>query len=61
MDALTKAPARARRLSAARESSGRLARRADDGSERLADSSLRIAMLAPPWISVPSPGYGGVE
>jgi glycosyltransferase involved in cell wall biosynthesis len=27
----------------------------------LADSSLRIAMLAPPWISVPSPGYGGVE
>jgi glycosyltransferase involved in cell wall biosynthesis len=61
MDALTKAPARARRLSAARESSGRLTRRADDGSERLADASLRIAMLAPPWISVPSPGYGGVE
>src|SRR5579871_5098576 len=25
------------------------------------ESSLRIAMLAPPWISVPSPGYGGVE
>src|SRR5581483_4523031 len=23
--------------------------------------SLRIAMLAPPWIPVPSPGYGGVE
>jgi glycosyltransferase involved in cell wall biosynthesis len=23
--------------------------------------SLRIAMLAPPWISVPAPGYGGVE
>jgi glycosyltransferase involved in cell wall biosynthesis len=22
---------------------------------------LRIAMLAPPWISTPSPGYGGVE
>ncbi len=22
---------------------------------------LRIAMLAPPWISIPSPGYGGVE
>src|ERR1700723_2101643 len=22
---------------------------------------LRIAMLAPPWIPVPSPGYGGVE
>src|ERR1700734_3136167 len=24
-------------------------------------ASLRVAMLAPPWISVPSPGYGGVE
>src|SRR5579871_3906254 len=23
--------------------------------------SLRVAMLAPPWISVPAPGYGGVE
>jgi glycosyltransferase involved in cell wall biosynthesis len=22
---------------------------------------LRIAMVAPPWISVPAPGYGGVE
>ena len=33
--------------------------------EPLADGSteptLRIAMLAPPWISVPPPGYGGVE
>jgi glycosyltransferase involved in cell wall biosynthesis len=25
------------------------------------ESPLRIAMLAPPWISVPSAGYGGVE
>jgi glycosyltransferase involved in cell wall biosynthesis len=25
------------------------------------DRPLRIAMLAPPWISVPPPGYGGVE
>lgn len=24
-------------------------------------SPLRIAMLAPPWIAVPPPGYGGVE
>src|SRR5438874_8549383 len=24
-------------------------------------SALHIAMLAPPWISVPPPGYGGVE
>ncbi len=22
---------------------------------------LRVAMLAPPWISIPAPGYGGVE
>jgi glycosyltransferase involved in cell wall biosynthesis len=25
------------------------------------EARLRIAMLAPPWISVPPPGYGGVE
>ena len=25
------------------------------------EPGLRIAMLAPPWISVPPPGYGGVE
>jgi len=29
--------------------------------ERLAGAPLRIAMLAPPWISVPAAGYGGVE
>jgi glycosyltransferase involved in cell wall biosynthesis len=28
---------------------------------RDAEAPLRIAMLAPPWISVPPPGYGGVE
>jgi glycosyltransferase involved in cell wall biosynthesis len=28
---------------------------------RLASGPVRIAMLAPPWISVPPPGYGGVE
>jgi glycosyltransferase involved in cell wall biosynthesis len=28
---------------------------------RPARAPLRIAMLAPPWISVPPPGYGGVE
>ncbi|MHB8659898.1 MAG: glycosyltransferase family 4 protein [Solirubrobacteraceae bacterium] len=27
----------------------------------LTGAPLRIAMLAPPWISVPAPGYGGVE
>jgi glycosyltransferase involved in cell wall biosynthesis len=26
-----------------------------------ADDQLRIAMLAPPWIPVPPPGYGGIE
>ncbi len=26
-----------------------------------ADPTLRIAMLAPPWIATPAPGYGGVE
>jgi glycosyltransferase involved in cell wall biosynthesis len=34
----------------------RARRRGGDGAEH-----LRIAMLAPPWISVPPPGYGGVE
>src|SRR4249920_3232345 len=24
-------------------------------------SRMRIAMLAPPWIPVPAPGYGGIE
>ena len=28
---------------------------------RRSDAPLRVAMLAPPWISVPPPGYGGVE
>lgn len=26
-----------------------------------ADDALAIAMLAPPWIPVPAPGYGGIE
>jgi glycosyltransferase involved in cell wall biosynthesis len=30
-------------------------------SRQPADRSLRIAMLAPPWIPVPPPGYGGIE
>jgi glycosyltransferase involved in cell wall biosynthesis len=28
---------------------------------RPVETPLRVAMLAPPWISVPPPGYGGVE
>ncbi len=31
------------------------------GPSRPAGAPLRVAMLAPPWISVPPPGYGGVE
>lgn len=30
-------------------------------SSRPVGGALRVAMLAPPWISVPPPGYGGVE
>src|SRR6202020_3228122 len=30
-------------------------------ASRSAAAPLRVAMLAPPWISVPPPGYGGVE
>src|ERR1700729_2832616 len=30
-------------------------------SYRPAGVPLHVAMLAPPWISVPPPGYGGVE
>jgi glycosyltransferase involved in cell wall biosynthesis len=44
---------------------GRLNRRREVGGEgfrsRVLGPPLRIAMLAPPWISVPAPGYGGVE
>jgi glycosyltransferase involved in cell wall biosynthesis len=31
------------------------------GVRRERGESLRVAMLAPPWISIPPPGYGGVE
>ena len=31
------------------------------GGRAGSDGALRIAMLAPPWIAVPPPGYGGVE
>jgi glycosyltransferase involved in cell wall biosynthesis len=32
-----------------------------DQPRGLASPRLRIAMLAPPWIPVPPPGYGGIE
>lgn len=39
--------------------------RRSTGSALVADrppaAPLRVAMLAPPWIAVPPPGYGGVE
>ncbi len=35
--------------------------RAGSSRSKPRDAPLRIAMLAPPWISVPAPGYGGVE
>ena len=28
---------------------------------RVQRMALRIAVLAPPWIAVPPPGYGGIE
>ncbi len=40
---------------------GRLDGRPAGETGRPPESQLRIAMLAPPWISVPAPGYGGVE
>ncbi|TNH23435.1 glycosyltransferase family 4 protein [Micromonospora orduensis] len=30
-------------------------------AERSGERSLRIAMVVPPWLSVPPPGYGGLE
>ena len=35
--------------------------RPDPGRREQPDRHLRIAMLAPPWIPVPPPGYGGIE
>ena len=34
----------------------------EPGSGRAHDARrYRVAMLAPPWIPVPPPGYGGIE
>jgi glycosyltransferase involved in cell wall biosynthesis len=43
-----------------RWSGGRLPTR-PVAARRPIGAPLRVAMLAPPWISVPPPGYGGVE
>jgi glycosyltransferase involved in cell wall biosynthesis len=69
MDVVKPAAARrARHQPLPRASLGRTAvRRASSDNtlqprpERLPAAPLRIAMLAPPWISVPAAGYGGVE
>ena len=62
MDAVTAAPARpTRRLRLGRTSFGSIDRLPDSAHGRLTEPPLRIAMLAPPWIPVPAPGYGGVE
>jgi glycosyltransferase involved in cell wall biosynthesis len=62
MDATTAAPARpTRRPRLGRTGFGHMDPLPDGASGRFTESSLRIAMLAPPWIPVPAPGYGGVE
>jgi glycosyltransferase involved in cell wall biosynthesis len=59
MDAVTAAPApKLRRQPFGRASADRTP---DLSLARAPGAPLRIAMLAPPWISVPAPGYGGVE
>jgi glycosyltransferase involved in cell wall biosynthesis len=63
MDAVSAAPAAPSRGELLGRVSGRRApgRSASRTPGARSGPALRIAMLAPPWISVPSPGYGGVE
>ena len=61
MDAVSAAPARPSRLPSGWTGSGRMHRSPAGEPERSSGLPLRIAMLAPPWIPVPAPGYGGVE
>jgi glycosyltransferase involved in cell wall biosynthesis len=62
MDAVTAPPARpTRRLRLDRTGLGPMDRSPDGAPGRSSEPPLRIAMLAPPWIPVPAPGYGGVE
>src|ERR1700716_4718403 len=35
--------------------------RGDGGAQEPLAPSMRVAMLAPPWIPIPPPGYGGIE
>jgi glycosyltransferase involved in cell wall biosynthesis len=63
MDLLGAAPARrARRPLPVGVSSGHTPERSSVGAPTGPPGApLRVAMLAPPWISIPPPGYGGVE
>jgi glycosyltransferase involved in cell wall biosynthesis len=60
MDVLTVRPASRSSRSSSRRPVGRERSPTPDVSSTPA-APLHIAMLAPPWISVPPPGYGGVE
>ncbi len=62
MDAVSTMPGRRRPALLRRARSGDVSTRSDDaGNGARSGEPLRIAMLAPPWIPIPSPGYGGVE
>jgi len=62
MDAVIAAPAPSSRRPLGRVSGGRTSGLSlEHAPQETSGPSMRIAMLAPPWISVPSPGYGGVE
>jgi glycosyltransferase involved in cell wall biosynthesis len=63
MDVVSAAPARGtrRRLPARVSSVHTPERSSSDMPAGPLGAPLRVAMLAPPWISVPPPGYGGVE
>jgi glycosyltransferase involved in cell wall biosynthesis len=52
---------RYRRADNALQYSGPSSAPARERIEPTAEPRLRIAMLAPPWIPVPPPGYGGIE
>jgi glycosyltransferase involved in cell wall biosynthesis len=61
MDIVTTATALENRRRHSSHGATRSASTSPSGVSGGADAALRIAMLAPPWISTPSPGYGGVE
>src|ERR1700758_2228448 len=63
MDAASATPARRsyRALWGGASGDGPTDRWLTDAPRSSSEGPLRVAMLAPPWISVPAPGYGGVE